>query len=163
MKLIEFLLHNWYIAVVLLFFASGFLKRLKSSGANQPKQAMPPFGGGGLGKGWGGGKVPTVTSANRSQEARGQTNASHNHTNEQVHSESAGSALIKKGEPDFWNDSDGGSHSSNERAQRLSASNNRESTSTQEKINKQKLAQGIIWAEILGPPRAKKPYGNKRY
>jgi hypothetical protein len=28
----------------------------------------------------------------------------------------------------------------------------------EQEITKKELVQGILWAEILGPPRAKKPY-----
>lgn len=31
------------------------------------------------------------------------------------------------------------------------------------KLNQEKLVEAIIWSEILGPPRAKKPYMKSRY
>jgi len=33
--------------------------------------------------------------------------------------------------------------------------------STESSITREELAKGLVWAEILGPPRAKRPYGRR--
>lgn len=37
-----------------------------------------------------------------------------------------------------------------------------DTSASQRKVTNQELVQGVIWSEILGPPRAKKPYSGKR-
>lgn len=170
MKLIEFLLNNWYIAVVLFFLASGFLNRLKGGSGNRPpKRSMPPFGGGGEAgplQGWGRDKKPVITSAKPSNPNASTNEASSEQRYPEPSSSAASSArLSRSSELRDYTDSDyrGNSRTLHtNRSMRLDErpSNRAENQSSEaaEQLDARNLAQGILWAEIVGPPRAKKPF-----
>ncbi|MFD0682668.1 MULTISPECIES: hypothetical protein [unclassified Paenibacillus] len=161
MKLIEFLLNNWYIAIVVFFLASSFLKRLKGvPGSQPPKQAMPPFGGGGNPmQGWGRDKAPEVTTANQPNQRKNRpqtaTESAQRRPDSYVHPEHVHHSSEKRPEADFWGDSDLSSARQDERTKQKRSE---EQKYREDAVDAHKLAQGVIWAEILGPPRAKKPF-----
>lgn len=45
----------------------------------------------------------------------------------------------------------------------LSSTNKQKRRSKQKSFNRKKIVDGIIWSEVLGQPRAKRPYHPKRY
>lgn len=160
MGLVEFLLKNWFIVVIAFVVLNNIWKSAKARAGNDgnktaPKQAMPPFGGDGGGTGgWGKtAKQPPITKAKPSA----------------ARSEESPKPMIQKvpllsdigaKERDVWDDSPLESKPSLSRAERKPSSaaqpsQGRLSTKT---VNRDSLAQGVMWAEILGPPRAKKPF-----
>ncbi|NOU95462.1 hypothetical protein GC093_19850 [Paenibacillus sp. LMG 31456] len=162
MKLIEFLFNNWYIAIVVFFLASSFLKRLKGGAGSSPppKQAMPPFGGGGGSiKGWSRDKAPTITSANLPNQGKDRAKAvsmsAQQSPDKYAKTDSIHNSSEKRAEVDFWGESELSSTQQNTRTRQKQSEH---SKYQDDRADAQKLAQGIIWAEILGPPRAKKPF-----
>jgi hypothetical protein len=159
MKLIEFLLHNWYILIVAFFLLSSLFKRSKGvSASSPPKQAMPPFGGGG---GWGRGTTPTVTSTKQPDHGKERAKAAKSAEHRpDAYAEPVGVSLVsdKKKEPDFWEDTRITDAEDRAWTKHQPTFRPPASSSDQERLDAEKLAQGIMWAEILGPPRAKKPF-----
>lgn len=167
MKLIQLLLNNWFVIVVLFIILSNIGKMVKSKPSKEPgkqsvpKQGMPPFAGGGGGTGWGRTVKQTVTQAkdviSRSEQSKKPSNP-----RVQEPSQPAYKVIPEAQEADVWKDSplENNRQPAASRASRKPLQPaNAEKSRTQPSANQ--LAQGVVWAEILGPPRAKKPYGKK--
>ncbi|TDF96735.1 hypothetical protein [Paenibacillus piri] len=157
MKLIEFILNNWYLAVVAFFLLSGLIKR--SKGSQPPKKSMPPFGGGP--GGWGGGTTPTITTAKRPGQEEGRARGEDAQPRPRPEPRHAPEYKHESSEVDVWQQSDidmrkGEISMPKHTDNAYAAAEPHASRSSV--FDADKLAQGIMWAEILGPPRAKKPY-----
>jgi hypothetical protein len=162
MKVIEFLLNNWYVAIVLFFLISGLIKRRGAA----PKQAMPPFGDGG-GTGWGRSSgQPVAAPADRREvlPPAQQRRSLVQQRAEAPYTAPVSAASSNEGDPpaaDFWKDSEVKSsrpHSPDRAEPRPTGSPVSSFSNRQQTIDTEMLAQGIIWSEILGPPRAKRPF-----
>jgi hypothetical protein len=167
MKLIEFLIRNWYIFIILLAVYAQFRNKAGRGAreADRRTSGMPSFGGPvpsaaptirQSGKETSSsslsGKPSTQQQVLRSQTKNNDRRTLIERSNERTantqpylegkeRSASPFSAL-KKGEQNVLPDQEamGG-------IERLDI-----------KLNRHQLAQGILWSEIIGPPRAKKPY-----
>jgi hypothetical protein len=147
--LIEFLLRNWFIVIILIAVFSQFRKWSSRGGTTESKgnnnNRMPSFGGNQ--------RLPQRTSKAPLIDS-GRTLI-----------EKGATPLASKERPFLEARERPASPFSNAD----SAYKQEESAIYQEisidspgyaslQASRQKLAQGIIWAEILGPPRAKKPF-----
>ncbi|MCS7463468.1 hypothetical protein N0M98_25510 [Paenibacillus doosanensis] len=164
MKLIQFLLSNWYIVVILYIVLRTIARTVKPPAGSPPKagpggaskQGMPSFGGGE--GGWGRTVKQTVTKTM-------QKSAANNRQNDQ------GAALSSQSSQQPQNGAGRGYQSAEgltskasssaapRRLQSVPAASQAEPAQPTVAPSASQLAQGVIWAEILGPPRAKKPYG----
>ncbi|OXM86109.1 hypothetical protein [Paenibacillus rigui] len=174
MKWIQLILNNWFIVVVLFFILSGLFKRRTPSGSQQSRKStgpsMPPFGGGGtVGPGWGkkslemnkGKSAPAAASTGG--EAPSSTKKAPESSSTRVGEERkavlAADNYGQEPQEDFWDTSP---LSGKVQASRESSSARHDGSSNSfgadDAISADKLAQGILWAEILGPPRSKKPF-----
>lgn len=156
MQLFEFLIRNWYIVIILyaiiyqLRYKSAKARKEEQKGARMPsfggaeadtrnskkqkKQAVSPFGSAHSGSG------SERSLAGRSGHERTESRRSYIQSAE---SESEPSSYEIKSSNKQMNDNRNGL------------------VMKSLEIQQQQLAQGIIWSEILGPPRAKKPFGRK--
>jgi hypothetical protein len=161
MKFLDFIIHNWYIAVVLFFLISGFVK--KRAGAERaPKQAMPPFGGGG-GAGWGRNEPAPGRTAAKPPAARAeQSQAAAQKRADVLAAAPAASNRNRIGgdlmEADFWADTPAKSGRSGDQDRSQSRPLGMGGKDNRQTIETEQLAQGIMWAEILGPPRSRRPF-----
>jgi hypothetical protein len=140
----ELLLKNWFVVVIIFIIANRLFKQLKkpvsrSAPSDKPRShkgmEMPPFGGGGD---WS--SIPGMSKGTTSTPKTGPAPVQ---------------PIVKEaGAPtsfpvsDFWEEtsiSDAQPQPAQTENQRPRAASNR-------------LIQGVIWAEILGPPRSKKPF-----
>ena len=162
-KLIEFLIKNIYIVIVVGGFVLSAISKMKSSNNRQPRQ-MPPFGGG---------ERPSVPSPvygtpesmpsserkaweveeedEEDEEEESPYAASKASPVEQrqmrpvVHSVSAASRPQRQSQ-----------HAADNRPSSTAASNTANHPSPE--LSAAALKQAVIWSEVLGPPRAKRPY-----
>lgn len=168
MNIIEFLLKNWFVVVIIFIVLNNIWKNVKARSGDSgtksaPKQSMPPFGGGGSGS-WGKPvkQQPEVTKTRQPV----------------VHSEQP----KKDMRPNLQQTAKGpqtGNIGFSERNMRKGSSLETSRTTLRfpgerrevkpkplhedslKPLSEDTLAQAVVWAEILGPPRAKKPYGSK--
>ncbi|ULL17650.1 hypothetical protein DVH26_26255 [Paenibacillus sp. H1-7] len=169
MNIIEFLLKNWFILAIIFIVLNNIWKNVKArsgDGGNKsaPKQSMPPFGGGGSGSGGWGKPVkqqPAVTKTRqpvvrseqpkearepRLQEmAKGPQTVDNGVSERDKRRESSREALRTRILP----------------SERWGMPSEPKQEGSLQPIKQDTLAQAVVWAEILGPPRAKKPYGKK--
>ncbi|CAG7606110.1 hypothetical protein PAESOLCIP111_00881 [Paenibacillus solanacearum] len=160
MNIIEFILNNWFIVVILYVVATTVLKRAKGSGASPQrpgrvpsKGGMPPFGGGGGPSGWpgqpqqGGDRSPSMTQAapapaKAAPAVKPQPAATAKPAAAPAYAriDARQARLLPQQEP---------------------AAARGEATPTPLAVSPQDALRGVVWAEILGPPRAKRPYRYK--
>jgi hypothetical protein len=147
LALIEFLLKNWIFVIIALTLLAQFRKASSRRGAdNSPrggKSGMPTFGGnpgipGGSTK-----KRTQMPAAEKRQTSGSGFNSAipYLEGKEKVSKRFPQEIAVSSVTDDL-----------NQDAYMESAATVNSQTSAN------RLAQGIIWAEILGPPRAKKPY-----
>jgi hypothetical protein len=154
LALIEFLLKHWYIAVILLALFSQFTKRSSRRGNSEGngKGSMPTFGGNP--------RVPGQMSprpVNRPETLeRADTRVSSHSAGQENKTSGSGFNPPQTASRGSLLDNE----ASNEQGEAMIYQDAYvdSSANTALQTSKQQLAQGIIWAEILGPPRAKKPF-----
>ncbi|WP_028549226.1 hypothetical protein [Paenibacillus sp. UNC451MF] len=165
MKLIQLLLNNWVFLVIIFIILSNVGKMLKSRSSNEtgkqapPKQGMPPFaGGGGSGSGWGRTIKQTVTQT-RDVITRSEQPKTQSKPKPQERTQRAQMALQDLETEDVWKDSplESNRNKTSVKANRQQLQQ-ADSEQSRKQLSTNQLAQGVIWAEILGPPRAKKPF-----
>ncbi|GAA4858294.1 hypothetical protein GCM10023310_41860 [Paenibacillus vulneris] len=167
MKLIQLILNNWFLVVIAFIVLSNIGKMFKSKTQNDPdkpaapKQGMPPFAGGGAaGTGWGRTRKQTVT---QNKDVKPRSEPSGRPVNPQLQEQPKPAPAASEGPEttDYWNNSPL-EHSRKTASGSANRSSRQPFTSekpiTPGQPSAEQLAQGIIWAEILGPPRAKKPF-----
>jgi hypothetical protein len=144
-RLLDVLLSNWYILVIAYIVFSGLMGRWKGSRPagdspeSKPPSAMPPFGGGG--GGWPQRKAGAPSEGRRAEESAARQPVAVQKQKQPVEPKPE---LVK----------------SQVRVNKAPAMP-RPAAATEHKgltKSEQDLVRGVIWAEILGPPRAKKPY-----
>lgn len=183
MKLIELILHNWVFFIIAFFFLRGVFKRSKGESKPPgtrpaaPNSGMPPFGGGGAGTGTGWGKkvpglhkgksVPAASSERQGERTSPAAPAASRTTVKPQSRQDAAVPVFKgqqqgrEPEASFWDASplEGDSIARRARKKPVNGDNGDFTDSGSMKpLSRNQLAQGVIWAEILGPPRSKKPY-----
>ncbi|PZE22700.1 hypothetical protein [Paenibacillus xerothermodurans] len=182
MDVIEFFLKNWYFAILLYFLLSGLVKQFKSDGdkaqKSTPKAGMPPFGGGGAG--WGRPTAaPTVTTTKPAAAASGEASHTAGAQLRRDSSEAAAAQGASRGAPqavaqataghsegelserDFWQSTEVQTPppADPQRSRYLLGESGRSagrSAGLQSALDSERLAQGVLWAEILGPPKSKR-------
>ncbi|OPH58575.1 hypothetical protein BC351_22455 [Paenibacillus ferrarius] len=146
-QLIEFLVKHWYLVIIAITFLYqvGGKKRGKQGA---PQSRMPSFG-------------ETSTPSSRPVEAPKPARqgfggpAPQNSTADDFgrsNSGSAKAAASKAKASPFGSSSQIGAENSPIYANTISSPN-----SFPEELKQEQLLQGVVWAEILGPPRSKKP------
>jgi hypothetical protein len=155
LALIEFLLKNWIFVIIALALFSQFRKKASRGDQSQrnEKSGMPTFGGSPGIPGSLAGK-----SINKPAAVKQQTSGSGFNTPPK----SSKGSLMGTGRTSL--DSGASSLLSKESIQIDNLYHDPYSdpaTTGTLQTSKKQLAQGIIWAEILGPPRAKKPFRRK--
>ncbi|WP_282941471.1 hypothetical protein [Paenibacillus sp. RC67] len=159
MKLLQLLLNNWYMLVILFIILSNIGKMFKSKSSNEPgkqaspKQSMPPFAGGG--SGWGRTVKQTVTQA-KDVISRSEQPKKRPEPKPREQSKTAQRTIPELETVDVWKDSP--LESNRQIRSNRDSSHRTDSGNTLKRPSANLLAQGVIWAEILGPPRAKKPF-----
>jgi hypothetical protein len=163
----DLVLKNWFVIVILIIMVSRFFKRRnnpanESSKPNAPSKGMPSFGGGG-GSGWGDimGKsiipskqpqapakaIPTLSKGSKQAVGEGPPKEQQKST----------VVLSRKDSPedDFWEHSPISDVRTFNMENRITSSKTADS---QIRPSAKQLTQGMIWSEILGPPRSKRPF-----
>jgi hypothetical protein len=166
-SLIEFLTRNWYIVIILIALFSQLRGKARSKQQVNPNNRMPAFGGGEPArrpqpdvKGvTGSGKpiAPLIQTKREATQVKGKTLI------ESVGSLSASKELPylenrERSSSPFSQSSDSNYSSIQEKSEIDAIYASEAALNGSLSASKEQLAQGIIWAEILGPPRAKKPY-----
>jgi hypothetical protein len=153
LALIEFLLKNWIFVIIALALLSQFRKKAstrRDQSQSSEKSGMPAFGGSPTIPGSLAGKTINKPAAVKQQASGSGFNPPPKSSkgtlmdNKRTLMDSGASSplLRESSQPDnLYRDAYADS-----------------STTNTMQTSKQQLAQGIIWAEILGPPRAKKPF-----
>jgi hypothetical protein len=149
-RLFELLLDNIVFVVIAIGFLSSFLRKVKQgqeqSGEKQ-SQGMPPFGQG------------SPTPARRARPARVEQ-APVRPQQDIIRADDD----VQKPFAD-WTipvDREEAPRVSAVRVKREDESPVAAAPSAFGGISSSQAAQGIVWAEVLGPPRAKRPYGTRR-
>jgi hypothetical protein len=155
LALIEFLLKNWIFVIIALVLFSQFRKKASPRGdqSKRSESGMPTFGGSPGIPGSLAGKPINKPAAEKQQASGSGFNPP---------PKSSKGSLMDTGRISL--DSGTSSLLSKEGTQidNLYQDAYAEPATTGTlQTSKHQLAQGIIWAEILGPPRAKKPFRRK--
>jgi hypothetical protein len=140
--LIEFLMRNWYLVFIIIGIFSWFHNanvRMKQNGT--PTNRMPSFGGQPVSR-----QQPDATKSKPLIESTSSSRASKELHLLENRERTASPFSVPAGASSYL--------------QRKESTENAEVSFSTDTLSagKKQLAQGIIWAEILGPPRAKKPY-----
>jgi hypothetical protein len=167
MKLIEFLIRNWYIFIILLAVYAQFRNKASRGAreADRRTSGMPSFGG----------PVQSAPTSRQSGKETSSNSLSTKPSTQQQVLRSKNKTNDRRSLIDRSNERPGNTQPYLEGKERpsspFSAVKKGEGIQSdlpdQEaaggerldiKPNRHQLAQGIIWSEIIGPPRAKKPY-----
>ncbi|WCR29358.1 hypothetical protein L3476_11905 [Paenibacillus thiaminolyticus] len=156
-KVLRFLLNNPFLAVILIGFVFSLLRK-----GNKPANRMPSFGGDTAGGRPGSEpdgqddepvmeeerSYPVYTEERRSQAGLSQGYASHETDTGTITLEERLAAMKPSVGPAS--------------APRHAESSNKESAAAASAvIRPEEALKGVLWSEILGPPRAKRPYGRR--
>ncbi|UUZ85507.1 hypothetical protein LJK88_19470 [Paenibacillus sp. P26] len=157
MPIIDFVLKHWYLVVILYIVLSSILRSVRpaqsgrgSTAPGRPAKGMPPFGGGGMG--WPG----------RSAEPR-MSKASPSPRREAPSAKPSPSPAMKAAPTAESVQTAAAGHGHEERL-KVSAQPSERSKpaagagTSPGLLNPEDASRGVLWAEILGPPRAKRPY-----
>ncbi|NQX65396.1 hypothetical protein HQN90_04565 [Paenibacillus alba] len=147
-QLIEFLVKHWYLVIIAITFLYQLNNKKRSGKQGAPQSRMPSFGETSRPsarpaeatkpdrQGFGGPAPQSSTADDFGRSNNG----------------SAKAAAPKSKASPFGSSSQAGIESSPIYANAISSSN-----SFPEELKQEQLLQGVVWAEILGPPRSKKP------
>ncbi|MEK8129662.1 hypothetical protein WMW72_17285 [Paenibacillus filicis] len=177
MRLIEFLLNNWVFVAIAFFVLSSLLKKGggRTGNAQRPNSpggrpnSMPPFGGGGMG--WPSkGEPPAARRASAEaepapgrpvrssgQEYQSPSGSRETSVYDRMDEPAGPSAAAVPITPRYAREGVQASSRPASDAPAGSAS----PSSPLGSLRPEDVARGVIWAEILGPPRAKRPYRRK--
>jgi hypothetical protein len=150
-QLIVFLLKNWYLVIIALTFIYQLRSRQKRMGQGTTRPEMPTFG-----DGPGGARGPADAKKTR-QSHLAPAKASERSRDEFKQSglSKPSSAAAKQKTSPFTAPATKSAIAANSPvyAEEISSL-----SPFPEQPNRDQLLQGVVWAEILGPPRSKKPY-----
>jgi hypothetical protein len=159
-QLLELALRNWFVVIIIIAILSSF-RRMRRSGTATGEQAnrMPSFGGGPTAST----QSDSTTSTYSLPPAQTQSRGSSPFSNP---SPFGGSPVIRDSfyiEPD--EDEEDESHDDFTQVMRNRAfpkkamyNNVSRSPIPSTVLKNSSLKQAVLWAEIIGPPRAKRPY-----
>lgn len=149
-QFIGFLLKNWFLVIIALtiFYQIGSKRRRLKQGT-PTKTRMPSFGDAS------GGAPRPFESRDPVQKGNGSTSQLRGVQDEYNRSTSVKtvSTLPKQKQSPFGSPAQMNTDSSPVYSEAISTHN-----PFPGQPNKEQLLQGVVWAEILGPPRSKKPY-----
>lgn len=156
-NIIDFLMKNFYFVIIILFFLSRLFS--KPSSQNKPTQ-MPDFGGGGKASQ----PIPQTSRMERrepdwsdkQEEPRPRLDIERREV--QTRHEPAANVLYAS--QAFVADEPPARRLAADRAASALVSSHSQSVSTSKKaaVTAGDLRKAVIWSEVLGPPRAKRPF-----
>jgi hypothetical protein len=159
-QLLELALRNWFVVIIIIAVLSSF-RRMRRSGSATGEKAnrMPSFGGGPTVSTQSDSTTSTYSPAPTQTQSRGSSPFSNS-------SPFGGSPVIRESsyvEPDEDEEDesyDDFTHVMRSRAFPKKALSNNVSRSPipSTALKRSSLKQAVLWAEIIGPPRAKRPY-----
>ncbi|UKS30338.1 hypothetical protein LOZ80_15930 [Paenibacillus sp. HWE-109] len=148
-QLLAFLFKHWYLVIIAITFLYQVGSKRSRGASGSPKRGMPSFG-------------ETTTRVPRPSEATNEASRSFGGTEPpnrtaddfgRSHAAKPEAAMPKsKGSP-FGSTVQGNTENSPIYANAIASS-----SAFPDEVKQDQLMQGVIWAEILGPPRSKKPY-----
>jgi hypothetical protein len=152
LALIEFLLKNWVFVIIALALFSQLRKASPRGDKSQRggQSGMPTFGGNPGTPGSMAGETISKPAAEKQKASASGFNPPPNASKESLMD--SGRILMESGSSSLPSKESTQTDNPYQDAYADSATTGTLQTS------KKQLAQGIIWAEILGPPRAKKPF-----
>jgi hypothetical protein len=171
MTLIEFLLDNIFFVVIIIAVLSSFFGKLRSTQSNQegPGNGMPPFMGepsrgtigreaAGGGRGGDGPRAaqPSSTDAARTSWPSAAERSELRQSLARFQTEEGNGRNEREFESAYRRDVPA--------RQSITAAHTQavEQETTLKTLTRNEAVQGMMWAEIFGPPRAKRPYRNPR-
>lgn len=156
MRFLQLILSNWVFLVVLFFIVSRLIKGWKQSGTgpvrkDRPGTGMPSFGG----------NIPARPE--RRVEPVGETKPNKTGTKPAEFSPRSMETAFERMEAERVMKPSAASPFQSisrdpKRTAMASSDEDRPDPPIGPSIKPQDAAQGVVWAEILGPPRAKRPY-----
>lgn len=150
-QLIVFLFKNWYLVIIALAFFYKLQGRRKRAEQGTPRSGMPTFGNGP-------GDARRPAEAKKVQSGHnapaGRPERVRDEFNQSGLGKSTAAAPKQKASP-FTSQTpkSGSTVSSTIYSEEVSSSN-----IFPDQLNREQVLQGVVWSEILGPPRARKPY-----
>jgi hypothetical protein len=150
-RLFELLLENIVFVVIAIGFITSFLRKVKQGqeqSGEQQSQGMPPFGQG---------SAPSSRKARpaRVEHAPVRPQQEMVRAEESLPEQYADWRVLAQGQETSRISSVKGIQENNKPVAAAS--------SLSGEISPAQAAQGIVWAEVFGPPRAKRPYGTRRW
>jgi hypothetical protein len=163
--LLDLLFDNIFFVILAIGFIMSFLKKLRQgqgqSGEQQPRKAqgMPPFGQG-----------PSTVTRGRTVT---RTESPQRPIVSEARPEVIRPSLVAENQGEAEGQWEAGSeYYSSERMERVSLVQretpisaldvSKQGARTSVEITPSQAVQGIVWAEIFGPPRAKRPFSTRR-
>jgi hypothetical protein len=170
MTLFSFLLDNIFFVVIIIAVLSSFFGKLRSTQSNpgEPGNGMPPFMGepsrGTIGREAGGGRggdgpraaQPSTTDAARTSRPSAAERSELRQSLASFQTEEGNSRNEREFESAYRRDVPA--------RQSITAAHTQaaEHEMPLKTLTRNEAVQGMMWAEIFGPPRAKRPYRNPR-
>jgi hypothetical protein len=152
-QLILFLLKNWYLVIIALTFIYQVRSRRKRATQGATRPGMPTFG-----EGPNGARRPMDAKKTRPSNvapAAGSERSRDEFKQSGLSKSSSPSSVAKQKSSPFTAPAPKSSIMANSP---VYAEEILSSRPFPEQPNREQLLQGVVWAEILGPPRSKKPY-----
>lgn len=150
-QLIAFLLKNWYLVIIAFTFIYQLRSRQKRAGQGTTRPGMPTFG-----DGPGGARRPVEARNARPSNVTPAVSAERGRDEfKQSGLSKSSSAVAKQKTSPFTGPVKKSSIEANSPVYSEEISS---LSPFPEQPNRDQLLQGVVWAEILGPPRSKKPY-----
>jgi hypothetical protein len=149
-QLIEFVFKHWYLAIIALTFFYQIRSKVRKANQGSPKRTgMPMFG-----ETPGGAKRP-IEAKKPVQKGNGPTLQSRGVQDDfgRSNADKPGSTMPKQKVSPFASPTQVSIDHSSVYADAISTP-----SPFPDELKQDQLLQGVVWAEILGPPRSKKPY-----
>lgn len=162
--IVDLILSNWFVVVILYIVLSGIVRKLRTGGkggrgvpqpqGRAPKGGMPPFGGDG--SGWPG----SAKSMPKAQPVQARPSALGGDRPQPAEMDR------RRSQPAPLPDANAAAAPAPEQPSTAAAAlpsadprgSGESAASAFGSLTPQDAARGVLWAEILGPPRAKRPF-----
>ncbi|KRE90374.1 hypothetical protein ASG89_08740 [Paenibacillus sp. Soil766] len=154
-QLIEFLFKNWYLVIIALTFFYQIQSKRKRVEQNASRKGMPTFGDGP-------GDVRRPAEAKAVQPSQKVPSGSSERAQDEFNQSGLGKSSKATATPQKQKPSPFTTQAAKSGATVSSPIYADEISSARQfpdHPNREQVLQGVVWAEILGPPRAKKPHG----
>ncbi|CAN7438512.1 hypothetical protein LJR153_002902 [Paenibacillus sp. LjRoot153] len=150
--LIAFLFKNWYLVIIALTFFYQIQSRRKRAEQSAARKGMPTFGSGP-------GDVRRPVEAKKVQQGQVAPSSRSERTRDEFNQSGLGksTAATQKQKPSPFTPQVVKSVTT--ASSPIYADEISTASQFPDRPNRDQVLQGVVWAEILGPPRAKKPYG----